>query len=70
MVTFITKHEEIYNFKIEDGKLVSNDESIKILFDESTGIISLLYQFSYIDAETNETVYVPAYVKINLMYFN
>ena len=65
--SYIDLHEN-YIYSIVEEKITDAVNQPKIVVNNNT--VSLLYQFTYINPETNETIYTPLYVKSNLTMFN
>lgn len=59
---------EMIVYSVEDGKIVIEDGKPAFIIDGNN--VSILYQFSYVDAETNETIYTPLYVKSDLTIYD
>lgn len=64
----LTDEQIIYN--VVDGNIVLQANNPEFIINKETNTITILYPFSYINAETTETIHTPLYIKVDVTLYN
>lgn len=67
--TFTLVDEQIV-YDVVDGNIVLQVSNPEFIINQETNTITILYPFSYINAETTEIVNTPLYIKVDVTLYN